>query len=318
MPNRNYGISYDLRFKDANVRRAYYDHFWQTPRRLATVSACMAVHMLYYAARLGLAQLPEGNADWLRLGLGGRGGAFAAAIFSWSALTCAYFLLVAFLEARRARKGPLLTAVRRPAAGWLNPSGLGVGKQNALMACLFWPVMVLRVLSTVWWPEEVRTLSTGIKFEWLMYEQSSFLLSMTLGYGPICALLGLPAVVVLPQALAIGLVPVITVWFDQHEHSLSEAGALSTAEIGGICSLYLFLGAVTLGITYAIALLPMLIWKTSKVEQALSRQRDLVMVRPSDISTSTYLPSLPPMVCTPHTRRGPSRTTSARLSLRCS
>jgi len=265
MPACDYGISRTLRFQDAAVRRAYYDHFWQTPRRCATVAACLSLNICYYAARLGLAQMQAGTADWVRLGLGGSDGAFAAAICAWLSVGCAYFLFLARTEARLARKEA--SNRRRPTAGLLNPSGMGIGKQNALLACIFWPVMLLRVGSTIWWPDEVLGLAPGDLFQWHMFEQSSFLLSMTLGYGPLCALIGVPAVVSLPQALVIMLVPVAIVWFDQKNYNM---GDLSDGEIIGFCGLNLFLGAIALGITYAIAFLPMLIWKAVRAFSSFS------------------------------------------------
>jgi len=270
MPHIKYSISHTLRFRDAGVRRAYYDYFWQTPRRLFAVSACSGVNACYYAVSVGVAQMPAGSSDWLRLGIGGRRGAFAAAIFAWSVGICAYFLCLAYREVRLATLAPS----GRRQAGLLNPSGMGIGQQNLLLAFLFIPVMALRIVAALWWPEEVLALSHHDLYQWEAYEAKAFLSTMTLGYAPICALLGIPAVVVMPQAFVAALFPVIGVWFN------SKVGSWDVFynEIGGLCAIRVFLGTVTFSITYANALLPLQIWKTSKVERELSRQRDLVMV----------------------------------------
>jgi len=89
----SYAISNTLRFRNLEVRHAYYDHFWQTPRRLCLVSFCIGLGVIvscaqlapalhpvgahaaplpahpqqYYGACVGLAQLPDGSADQLRL-----------------------------------------------------------------------------------------------------------------------------------------------------------------------------------------------------------------------------------------------------------
>jgi len=268
MPRATYAISYTLRFKDAGVRRAYYDHFWQTPWRLFAVAACLGVNACYYAISAGLAQLPAGSSDWLRLGIGGRDGAFAAAIFAWSVGIAAYFLCLAYREVRLATLDP-----GRRRAGLLNPSGMGIGQQNLLLAFLFVPVMLIRITAEIWLPDDVLALSHDELHQWEAYEAEAFLSTMTLGYAPICALLGVPAVVAMPQALLAALLPVVGVWFD----SRVQSGDFSYSEIAGLSSLRVFLGTVTFCITYANALLPLQIWKTSKVERELSRQRDLVM-----------------------------------------
>jgi len=209
--------------------------------------------------------MPAGSADWLRLGLGDRNGAFAAAIFAWSVVACAYFLLL-FLSCS-------LSSGRRPPAGLLNPSGLGLGMQNVLMACLVWPVMLLRVTATLWWPDEITTLAPGILAQWLSYEHAAFLSSTTLGYAPVCALIGIPAIITLPQTIIIALAPAVNIWLAHYY----KVKGMSHSEIGAQCGVQLFLGAGAFCITYVMAQLPMLMFKTSRVERALSRQRDLVM-----------------------------------------
>jgi len=252
-------ISRTLRFKDAVVRRAYYDYFWQTPWRLFAIAACLGINACYYAIGVGLAWMPLGHADWIRLGIGGRDGVFASAITAWSVVTCAYFLTLGFLEKKRlAGTGPLSSG-RRPPAGLLNPSGLGLKKQDLLLALLLWPLIVIRVVATVWRPVEVLSLSSDDLYHWEAYEAKAFLTSITLGLNPVCALLGVPAVIVMPQALLAALTPVVGVWFEGFEGSYEVR---SYAEVGGMSGLAMFMGTVTFGITYANAILPLLIWKT--------------------------------------------------------
>jgi len=283
---RSYAIAWNLRFKDMVVRRSYYDHFWQRPRRLLAVAICLGIFACFYAVNVGLAQMPPGTADWsecqskpahslsnengltltpartcplpVRLGLGGRHGAFSAAIGAWSLAVCFYFSFLAYSEVQLRSRAPLLSSVRRPPAGLWNPSGMVLWKQNALLACLFWPVVVLRVIAGLWWPKEVLLLSPFYLTQLTAYETVSFLASATLGYAPVCALLGIPPCVILPQAFTLGLVPVVSIWFDVHAHT----GDHSYGLIARMCGLNLMLGAVTFGITYANALVPLLIWKT--------------------------------------------------------
>jgi len=84
---------------------------------------------------------------------------------------------------------------------------------------------------------------------------------MTLGYSPMCALLGVPAIVAMPQAFVAALVPVIGIWFDNARY---QAVVFLPAEMVGVSAFGLLLGVVTVGITYANALLPLLIWKTAR------------------------------------------------------
>jgi len=272
-----YNITRTLRFEDAGVRRAYYVSFWTNPRRLATISAFIGMDAVYAAVCTGLAQT---STSWLQFGLGGRSGAFVAAIFAWSLVTSAYFLFL-YSQARLASKVPLRS-------GLLNPSGMGLTQQNLLLAVIFWPVVLLRLQATISWPHKILSLSVADKYGWRSYERASFLTSTTLGYGPLCAVLGIPAAVVLPQSFVIALLPVLSVWIDHSVLPEAAANVISTI------TFTLVMGAVTFSLSYAIALLPLLMFKTEQMERGLSRQRDVVMVRDSDILTyylpSTYLP----------------------------
>ena len=131
----------------------------------------------YYGTCVGLAQLPKGTADQLRLSVGGRDGAFSGPICAWSGVTSSYFLFLAFLETRLKERAPLLSSVRRPPAGLLNPSGLGIGTQNVLLACLFLPVVVLRVVANLWWPPEATSLAPLAFTQWTTYEQVALRMS---------------------------------------------------------------------------------------------------------------------------------------------
>jgi len=170
----SYAISWTLRFEDAEIRRAYYDHFWQTPRRLFLVAATAGLTVLYYATLVGLQQLPIGTANQWRLSVGGRREAFSAPICAWAAVISAYFLLLGFRETQLAAQTPLLSSCRRPPVGWLNPSAMGLGKQNALLACLFWGPPALRIVATFWRPAEVMALNSLELTQWTLFEILSF------------------------------------------------------------------------------------------------------------------------------------------------
>jgi len=184
-------ISRTLRFKDAGVRLAYYTHFWTSPRRLATIGYCLGFNGCSYIALLGLAQLPESSAIWLRMGLEASSSTSASsAIFSLA--SCAYFMLLARNEARLAhRVQPYPHGLqhyphgqRPPSCLLLNPSGLGIGQQNLLLACLFWPVVVLRVVALILRPADLYARDA--------YQQAGYLSGTTLAYAPICARLPPP------------------------------------------------------------------------------------------------------------------------------
>jgi len=90
----------------------------------------------------------------------------------------------------------------------------------------------------------------------------------------VSALLGVPTCVVLPAAFVAGVVPVVSLWVF---NARNEAAVYPLGEMVGMSVFEFILGAFTVGITYTNALMPVLIWKTLKVERVLSGQRDLVM-----------------------------------------
>lgn len=255
----HFRIGWRLRFTDAQLAADYERDLLRVPLFWRRFGLCKLINVVYYGT-MGAAG--ESASQIISYAMGGAGGAYSIAIAAIEGAVVCYCFLMWHVEARRAHD---CASAARPHAGVLNPADLPPGRRMLWLAALVVPIALVRIAALFTTTAEVVRLYTdGYSLTGSVYffEYLNFTCAMLYGYGMICAILRVFAPIVVATttltavAFILHIIPLCI-----YAPGFTNFWLVGS---GGIV-----VSGIAVGLSYAIALLPLLVYRTQQVSSGI-------------------------------------------------